>query len=763
MDTAAWILEYGKVLLCYACLMFVWPKLMFRRHLSGRSRVYQFGFCAAGQVVLVATVVLGLGVLHLLNQWTVWLFFYGIPLGRGIHYAYTHRESLARMFHQAATHGKKTLSGRGARLVRRGLVRLGRMLRRDFWECLAVVAVAVYAMIYFSWGTFQCPSYGFGDLYTHHSWINGLIKGKAFSAGVYPEGMHCIVYALHTLFGVDVYSILLFLGGIQIALTVVAAWLLLRELFGWRYTGIFALILFLTLNVSSVNGMSAMSRLQYVLPQEFGMPAQLLCPLFLVRYLKSAECRVQTGGWAKYCINEELFAFLLALAATIVIHFYSTIMAFFLCVAVALFYFRQIFTRKRLAPLLASVACALAVAVGPMLIALASGTPFQESINWALRVIEGTDASTNIPVDQSSDAAVEEEVGVLAAISNRWERFYNKAYKELYGRQRAQALFCLTGFALGLGVLALVLLRLCPARWRERLAKAGFTGDTAKGYMAMALASVIFLVLYAARVLGLPSLVSDVRLLATEQLLILAAACVPLDIVFVLLASFCPQGLLHVLSYGCGAGVCAWVILSGNYHGYLYMEYNRYNAEVAVTESIKDSFDNHSYTLVSPTEVLYAVETTGWHEELLRFVEGGASAHYTLPSEYVFVYVEKRPMVHSQIHFFTGPAWLAETRYYPEMDAVTTIDISQEPEVVGWEVSEEFARQDLANLPVPFKAYTFVENRTAIESRAWLWCEEFARLYPSEMNIYYEDEDFICYCFRQEGHAPYELGFGDEG
>ena len=56
--------------------------------------------------------------------------------------------------------------------------------------------------------------------------------------------------------------------------------------------------------------------------------------------------------------------------------------------------------------------------------------------------------------------------------------------------------------------------------------------------------------------------------------------------------------------------------------------------------------------------------------------------------------------------------------------------------------------------------YTQLESRTILESKAYEWCQRFAQLYPYEMNIYYEDDDFVCYYFRQEPTAPYSLGIG---
>ena len=767
MDTTACAIEYTKVLLCYSFLMFVWPKIMFRRHLSGRSRIYQFGFCATGQLVLIATIVLSMGVVHVLNHWMIWLFFYGLPLGKGVRYILLRRERLRQVARAMITNGKKTLTGQAIRLVRQKLAGVLPFIRKDFWECLAIAIMAIYGMIYFSWASFQCPTYGFGDLYTHHSWINGLIQGKAFSEGVYPEALHCLVYVMHTLFALDTYSIMLFLGGIHIAVTLVSAYLLLRELFGWRYTALFVLTLFLTLNVYSVNGISAFSRLQYALPQEFGMAAQLLCALFFLRYLKSTRYGVEKGWLAKYCVNQELFAFTAALTSTIATHFYSTIMAFFMCAAIAIFYMWQIFTLKRLIPLLASVLCALIVACTPMAVTLASGTPFQGSIGWALSVIEGTDNTPTLETKlegngEESSETDQNESSLKDQIEYKLRMFYKKAYLELYGESRSRQLIILTVFALLAGIILRILLFFLPPHLKTSLAKAGLSTNTAKAYLSLTLGSVLYMALYAARAIGLPALVSDVRLCATEQLLILAVACIPLDIIFALLAIFTHRAVLCTLSYSCTAAIIAATVMSGNYHGYLYIEYSRYNAEAAVTESIKNSFPPQTYTLVSPTEVLYGSEGKAWHEELLRFVLKARSEHYTLPSEYVFLYVEKRPLVHSQIHFVQGPSWLAGKGYYSKICQTTNIASSQEPDVVNWEIDDKYVNADLSDLPLPFKAYTTIENRTAIATQAYSWCQEFARLYPSEMNVYYEDTNFVCYCFRQEPYAPYELGLSRE-
>ena len=76
-DLFYWIIEYGKVFLGYGFIMFLWPMIMFRKFLSGKSVTFRFSFCVTAQVVLLNTVVLSLGLLNILNEWTMRIVFFG--------------------------------------------------------------------------------------------------------------------------------------------------------------------------------------------------------------------------------------------------------------------------------------------------------------------------------------------------------------------------------------------------------------------------------------------------------------------------------------------------------------------------------------------------------------------------------------------------------------------------------------------------------------------------------------------------------------
>lgn len=53
MDTWYWALEYVRVFFAYVMILFVWPSVVFRDYLRGRSRTVRFAFCVTVPVVLL--------------------------------------------------------------------------------------------------------------------------------------------------------------------------------------------------------------------------------------------------------------------------------------------------------------------------------------------------------------------------------------------------------------------------------------------------------------------------------------------------------------------------------------------------------------------------------------------------------------------------------------------------------------------------------------------------------------------------------------
>lgn len=791
-----WASEYIKVLAGYTFLMFIWPVFMLRKYLKGRSITFLFGFCVTFQPVLINTVVIVLGLVHLLNVWVVRGLFYIpflIEVIKWLGWGKKEERNIKHLLN--GTYGMKmfchnVICGIGRRI--RGFCHIIRgRLRTHWWEYGLLSVIIIYGMIYFSWGAFQNYSFGFGDMYTHSAWIYGLVEGQIFSAGVYPEGMHCFIYGMHTLFGIRLYSCQLFLAGIHLSAFFLAAYILMKVIFHWKYTPMFVLAAFLTLDVVCIDEIYGMSRLQWMLPMEFGLHSVFLCAAFLVRYLYSEKRMIFRGKPTRGYWDENLLVFALSLAASLTIHFYSTIMAFFLCLAFVPVHMKKIFSRKRFMPLFAAVATGFVVAVLPMAGAYATGIPLEASLHWAMSVIEGAESQTQSQTQQQ-DAAVTEEPEAQGGLEDAGESeevqglegtsagsqkeplkdralrvleraktilqeklitLYQAGYVTLYRAERAEWIVAATALASLIWLVVRLMLMLAKCFFKKRKIQPGNFDH----YLSITFASVIFMAMYCAHMIGLPYLIAGSRLCSMEQMLILAMMAVPLDLVFSVMHLAICEGILKIVSAFVVAGIYIGTIMTGSFHGFLYYEWTRYNGAVLCTHSIISTMPEYSYTVISPTDELYQMIQYGYHEELLNFANQVWEKEYRLPSEHIFIFLEKKPILYAQYLFASGPEWLAREKYLGYYGL--SFPVSQRP---GYLCAELMSAEELGGERYEFELgsqeYGTLNRRALAESVVYQWCQAFSTLYPGELQTYYEDEQFICYYIRQNPQSLYQLG-----
>ena len=787
---AYWILEFIKVFIGYAFLMYVWPSVVFRKKLSGKSLTFRFAFCSTVSVLLLNTLVLGLGLLHILKEWIVFAAFYGIfaasILREGKLRRYVSRQLQTLL---AGTLGWKSLLAdllRECKALIAGLLgKLDEKTKGKKIEYSILSVLMVFAIIYFSYGAFQNHSYGWGDMYVHHAWIYGLKEGRIFSAGVYPEAMHCFVYCMDALFGVSIYSCLLFLGEIHVTALLAAVYCLFRETLRSKYTVYLILAAFLTIDVVCVDEIYGISRLQYTIPQEFGLYTLFLCVMYLVRFMR----RNTEDGNKKRGFDENLFLFMTSLAASLALHFYVTIMAFFLCASFAVFGINRIFRKRNFWSLAAAILVGVIISTTPMVLAFASGIPLQGSLNWGMNIINGTDTkegrtkaaqvvteqgqkteeNTAAEADNSEDSLSgqsklhdqvketdknETDVEVTKTslaekiIQTVWDNIkavYRYGYAQLYRGNRANWLI---GFTLAAVLLSIINMGITLVRFK----KIPF-----EMYAGITFASVLFMILYAAPFLGLPEIIAGARLCLPEQILLLAMMAIPADELFFLLEKTKIGCFMPQISFAGVLAIYAGTNYFGVFHGYLYYELTRYNSAVELTNKIMDDYPQYSYTIISTTEEMYQSIEDARHEEILEFYNRSKQEDYYIPTEYLFFYIEKNPIYYAQYHFFSGPRWLAQdkyTKYYEYTTAVLSIGDNIE----HGEISEELVGESLTIMGKASDAYSIIGNRRILESEMYYWCQEFKTRFPYELKVYYEDEDFICYVVKQNPEHLYNLG-----
>ena len=531
------------------------------------------------------------------------------------------------------------------------------------------------------------------------------------------------------------------------------------------------------MELDCIDQIYCMSRLQWTLPQEFGLFTVFLCGTYLIRYLRSGPKWNPQGKKYRIRYDENLLIFAMALAVSVATHFYVTIMAFFVCAAIAVYFLKRIFSKKYFLPLVVGILLGVIVAVVPMISALATGMEFQGSIGWALGVIEDSrdhssrreeakeneglgnhwefsdsdieggivtegipeadeeiiaNTGNNSPVERFKDILKNEYTKCADWIKRFYQYSYNTLYKE--GRSPLLVAFTVLGMLLGLGCSISV--------WIIKR-------KTAKTYPNK---WINFMILYAAKYIGLPELIANSRVCSTVHLLLMAVIMIPLDLIFFLLAENVKGIFLQGLSVICCVLICAVTVGLGCYHSYLYYEYSRYPAVVELTNRIIQDVRPQSYTIVSCVDELYQMIDYGYHEEAVVFLENSTKDHYTLPTEYVFCYVEKQPLAYGHSHFFNGPAWLGRQEYAELLSDY----VSQCPEVMHGENSREAADSDIV-LPLTSKSYSNFESRVVVQSRMHEWCLRFMELYPNQMESVYEDESFVCYVFKQNPARLHEL------
>ena len=176
-----------------------------------------------------------------------------------------------------------------------------------------------------------------------------------------------------------------------------------------------------------------------------------------------------------------------------------------------------------------------------------------------------------------------------------------------------------------------------------------------------------------------------------------------------------------------------------------------------MTDDIVRKYPQNSYTIISTTDELYQVIEYGRHEELFKFSEKIAKGDYTIPTNCLFIYVEKQPIQYAQTYFMEGPAWLANNSY-AEIYKNANIAYGSGNDYLHGEISDELADFQTMYFSKLSDSYSNLGSRLILESKINRWCNNFKKKYGSDMSIYFEDERFVCYRIEQNPARLYELG-----
>lgn len=754
MSDAYWYIEYGRVLAAYAALLYIWPSVMFRAYLKGKGRTFRFLFCVTVPIVLYNGVILSLGLLHVLNVWLVRALFYGsLLVSAGVSLFRRKGEGFTPWNLVNSPIWRRSPKMQAAilwdRLREKGKASLWNS-RRRWADYLILAALLLFGVMFYSYPALRNPNLGCYDAYTHIDWVFNMGHGMIFPYGVYPQAMHCFIYGMNALFGVEIYSCMLYLAGIHITALLLSVYFLLRELFLCRYTPLFVLTLFLTFDGCIAQGargsaLLSMTRLTWTIPQTFGCYLALLCPLLLLRFFRRGDER-KADFWFQ---NPDLLLLAAAAGAACASHFHVAMLAGVLCLAVMLLHVNRISSLNRLLTPLYAVCDGLIAGALPMLAARFLGRGLESSLSWGVDTIR---EKTEMLAGQ---AAAEPGQGLLTGL-------YEKGYAAVFGNFGGLVLALTLLVPALAGCLWLYRRRRPDGKGRQCLPELSW--ERCAGYLFLAVSVLLLFLLYAARFVGLPEFISTEQLLVAIRVFVYALFWIPADVLFFLAFSGRHESVLRRFAVLLCAGIYCFSYLV-DFHEYGFWWIRRHEAAVRVTAEITENFNLGAYMVISMQDERWQVGDAWTCVRLSDFMQAVEKRRfYSLPTEYLFLYVEKRPVEIGTTQFFDGPEWLgressqyakfARSRWYPE---VRKGSISRE-KAESEELNYKELRED-------FEAGCLDQRvRETLYSKAYYWYQDFAESHPVETNVYYEDEDFVCYVIHQDPEKPLNLtmrGYGN--
>ena len=751
-------LRFVSIFAAYTGLTVLLPAIMFRRILAGRRLSEQFLMCYTFGNFYIINIVFAVQLLHISGFWTLVLFT-AVP---GILiWSRVNRVSLRELCMKTGIVCKKILQGSMGikgflyRVKNRGMAVLKKAVWLFYCEVVCntlqwILAGAVIAALFWIYGRQLILTYGYraSDIPVHLNWINQMSRGNLFASGVYPFGFHCMVYYLHAVFGFDTYVILCVFYLVQvffIHIVLLAMLKLLCRSLYLPYAGIMVYIL------GSFWARQTYSRFGSSLPQEFGMIFVIPSVYFLIRFFQTEKKNLK---------NREtkliLGCFALAFSLTLAIHFYGTMIAGLCCIGIAVGFCTRFLNKEYFRRIMLTGIISVFLAVLPMGIAFAGGTPLQGSLGWGLSVINGDSSDTE---DTSENEAAQKQAmeemaarlientqnsnsesaqtGEIPIITEAPKHSLTDKAREIPKKMKnlremmirriqefiinSQEQWCAYAVLVGIAVLILLGLMFIILRritYGEMLMSAGFCMG-------------ILTLLLCAGNLGLPVLMDPARCSIYYVYLLIVSITVLGDGLLYLI--FMPRILTiprNVVSFILTVSMAAGMIHQGLVKTPDFIsDYVSNGAFTCLTNIIKENKDE-TWTIVSANDETQMGLDHGWHYETITFLRKqehiNKDTKLIIPTEKVYFFIEKIPLNYSVVYSGSGQS-----------------------------ISKKGASQSLPNSG-GIGMYQG-EGRWILMSRMYYWAQAFMEMYPNEMKIYYESEDFVCYVISQNMYHQYNF------
>ena len=755
------ILQFVGIFAAYTGLTVLLPAVMFRRVLRGRRLSEQFLMCYTFGNFYIINIVFAVQLLHISNFQTLVLLTVVLSV---LIWSRVNRISLRKLIIKNAEACRKLLQGsmgiKGALYrVWQKFIRMLKYAICFFYREVVcntlqwILAGAIVVALFWVYGRQLILTYGYrvSDIPVHLDWINQMSRGKLFVSGVYPFGFHCMVYYLHTVFRVDTYVILCLFYLVQVFFIHVVLLAMLKMLcrsLYFPYAGVLVYIL------GSFWARNTYFRFGSSLPQEFGMIFVIPSIYFLIRFFQTEKENLKTKE-----TKLTLGCFAIAFSLTLAIHFYGTMIAGLCCIGIAVGYVFRFLNKEYFRRIMMTGIISVFLAVLPMAIAFAGGTPLQGSLGWGLSVINGGNSDNEeeentvtqdmtieeIAANLQGASESKENTGTASVQSGKNTPTVTEAPKPSLGEKvgeipgkikdtwnmMAQRLrefiinspekWCAYAVLSGIGVLILMGLFFIILRkitYGEILMSAGFCMG-------------ILTLLLCAGDLGLPMLMDGARCSIYYVYLLVAALTVLGDGILYLV---CMPGTLKIfrnaVSFVLTVAMVAGMFQQGLIKKSSFDSEFVSNGVLTCLTNIIHENEDKTWTIVSANDETQMGLDHGWHYETISFLHKmenmDKDTKLIIPTKNVYFFIEKIPLDYTVTYSGTGQS-----------------------------ISKKGASQNLPNVG-GISMYQG-EGRWILMSRMYYWAQAFMEKYPNDMKLYYESEDFICYVMPQNMDHQYNF------
>ncbi|GAA0178414.1 hypothetical protein SH2C18_14740 [Clostridium sediminicola] len=568
-------------------------------------------------------------------------------------------------------------------------------------EWIIFLSIMCYNLYYYSYNSINFVSLAAPDEEVHLYWIQSLIGGNIFPSGVYPHGFHNIISAISVIFGFKAVRVINSFGIVSMILIMTMLYFGLRKILESKYAALLALMVYSLANIYVVE---SIYRYQFSIPQEYGMILLMPMAIFLLDYLKDKKMR-------------NLILFGMCLSMTISIHFYISIIALVLCVSIGIAYLYRIIKRKLLIKLILCGVLSAVVAIAPLATGLAMGHKMEQSMNWAVSVIQGNEYEDS---DENTDEIIDYNLEEMYIYSD-WHNFKREARKEItkYAFLDTRIMNTLL-ILIALTIFHSIFLIALRNNNEENLNQLSF------GIFGLLL---IFLML--CRPLNIPTVMEPKRVAIFLNYFSTIFIAIPFEILYRVLAKIKKIG--SVVTFIAIPVFLLFIVKFGLVRPLLPFYYFQTKGAMLVDCEIMEKYNDFKWTIVSPVNDTSVIQNNGYHYELSDFImqqeNWNEDIEIKIPTKYVFIYIEKRP-----INLY-GYIFYQNDKEIVNRDMVTYEDAKK---------PLEKGKKD--------NAY-YKEDRRILMSKIYYWAEEYKKYFPKEMSVYYEDDEFLVYRIEQNEYA----------